>query len=82
MKITKTQLKQIIKEQLSEAVVGMSASRDVSPEDVLKRAMTAYDKIDEMLRKLMGEDEYEDTLEADMDDIYNAFIQLRAYVGN
>ena len=32
MKITKTQLKRIIKEELSEAVVGMSASRGVPQE--------------------------------------------------
>jgi len=85
MRITKTQLMQIIKEELSEAVVGASASRGVPPKEVLKRATTAYGKIQNLLEELMGGiDKYEEhpTAEDDMKDIYNAFIQLDAYIKN
>jgi hypothetical protein len=84
MRITKTQLMQIIKEELSEAVVGMSASRGVPPKTVLDRAETAYGKIDELLEELMGEAKYYEAGSAgdDMNDIYNAIRQLRAYIDN
>lgn len=82
MRITKTQLMQIIKEELSEVVVGASASRSVPPKVVLERAKAAFGKIDEMLKELVGDEKYENTLEADMDDIYNAFMQLEAYMKN
>ena len=85
MRITKTQLMQIIKEELSEAVVGMSASRSVPPKVVLERAKTAYGQIQNLLEELMGGiDEYDEdpTVNRDMNDIYNAFIQLEAYIKN